>query len=154
MGKRHDDIDYVPTPSDSCCPYCGGDPTDVSERDHTLSKMGYLHDDVRMECEDCGKTWPCGVPIGEYDGGDDLFCTSCEKRFMRVHRVDPDAYQDHEIRLHLKCPNEDCRYFKKITRESDDNGLYLIGYPDITGEISEDTKAYGYPDGEAPGRDE
>lgn len=144
-------LDHQPVPSESRCPYCGGDPTDRSERHHSLSVLGYLHDDIQMECEECGRTWPCGVPVGEYDGpgAEELFCDSCEQRFMRVHRVnwDPRGRRDYFI-IHLKCPNPECYYFAKLQREPDGGGTALLGYPDITGSV-ESAKPYGYQ-GEGP----
>lgn len=145
-GDRNENLDYQPVPSDSACPYCGGDPTERSRRHHTLSDLGYLHDDIQMECSECGQTWPCGVPVGEYDGpgGEDLFCSSCEKRYMRVHRInwDRQGRRDYFI-VHLKCPNPNCYYFAKTKREPDSGGTALIGYPDITGDV-ENADAYGY----------
>lgn len=148
-------LDYQPVPSESSCPYCGGDPTDRTERHHSLSALGYLHDDVQMECADCGRTWPCGVPVGEYDGpgAEELFCDSCEQRYMRVHRVncDPRDRRDYYI-IHLKCPNPECYYFDKIQREPDGGGTALLGYPDITGSV-ENAKPYGYQ-GDGPAESE
>lgn len=139
------------TPEDSMCPYCGGDPTGESEVKHRLSAMGYKHDDVELKCSDCGETWPCGVPIGSYDGkrAAELFCDSCQDRYMLTHRVEPNwkkadeqGSDGWEVLVHLKCPN--CYYFKRIRRSCGNRGVALMGYPQITGEIDEEASPDGY----------
>lgn len=145
-----DDAERQPVPDESMCPYCGGEPTDESARDHQLSAIGYMHDDIRMECADCDTQWTCGVPIGEVDDGraEDLFCDSCTQRYMRIHRVAPDwnARENRKrVLLHLKCPN--CFYFDKAVRDCGPKGISLVGYPDITGS-TEDADAYGWPEDE------
>lgn len=140
------DLEKQAVPSDSMCPYCGGTPTDESVIEHRLSANGYLHDDIHMQCQDCSNEWPCGVPIGEIDDdySADLYCDSCEKRYMRIHRVAPDwgAPGGRErVLLHLKCPN--CFFFDKVIRDCGDRGVALVGYPDITGS-RENAKPYGW----------
>lgn len=142
------ELEKQPMPSDTMCPYCGGEPTDDSVVNHRLSATGYLHDDIQLQCQDCGHEWPVGVPIGEIEDpmAEDLYCDSCEKRFMRVHRVAPDWDSPEDRRrvlLHLKCPN--CFYFDKEVRECGDRGIALVGYSDITGSF-DDATAYGWSD--------
>lgn len=139
-----------PIPSESNCPYCGGAPTDESQAEHRLSNLGYIHDDIGLRCSDCEQEWWCGVPIGSWKGGEDLFCTSCDARFMRVHRVAVNGAGDGYLMLHLKCPNPDCYYFKTVTRSVDANGVSLVGYPDITGSM-DGADAWGYEDEKKPG---
>lgn len=182
-------MEEQPYPEASKCPECGGEPTDESKVHHRLSAVGYLHDDGSLKCSDCGETWSIGRPIGRFDGGDDLWCGSCDEGFMRVHRVqlvEDDHYKKYN--LHLKCPNHSpfdceacpatifepkrdsdgriycpacgheyepndvpgCVHFKTIQRESDEDGLALVGYPDITGSMDGATDAYGYPEDEPP----
>lgn len=144
------ELDEQSVPSDSMCPYCGGEPTDESARRHDLSAIGYLHDDVHLQCEDCDSEWAVGIPIGEIDDeyAADLFCDSCESRYMRVHRVAPrwrrDDESDRKVLLHLKCPN--CYYFDKVVRDCGPQGISLVGYPDITGS-REDADEYGWKNG-------
>lgn len=99
----------------SRCPECGANATDESIRRHTLSAMGYLHDDQTFECSACGHGYTHGVPVGEYDGeAASLWCNVCNLGFMRVHRSEKQA---DGVRLHLKCahhhpfecPECDCR---------------------------------------------
>lgn len=104
--------------------------------------MGYLHDDIGLECPQCGKSWTLGVPVGEFDGGEDLICDSCGV-FMWVHRVvtQPD-HKPYDLEVHLKCGS--CYNFKKITRTGKDN-VTLIGYPHITGSTA-DAEPFGWTD--------
>lgn len=133
-----------PTPSESLCPRCGGEPGYSPQ--HRLSNLGYLHDDVHFTCSECKLDWTCGVPIGEYRGkwADELFCDSCEEEYGLVHRVGVDDNRNH-IRLHMKCPNPDCYNFWKVKRETDENGLALTGYSVTTGSM-EGAEPHGYVD--------
>lgn len=139
VAETAQDIDFdekQPVPDDTTCPYCGADVHDDNVVKHRLSAMGYIHDDIEMECDECGQTWPLGVPVGEFEGdeAEKLFCSSCESRFMRIHRVAPRWNSDpdnRKVMLHLKCPN--CYYFEKQQRDVGPNGRSLVGYPDITG---------------------
>lgn len=111
---------------------------------HNLSAIGYTHDDQNLICEDCGHTWTCGVPIGEFDREDmaaDLWCDSCDDEWAFVHRVQ--LTSGGTFTLHLKCPN--CKTFEKVERNPDDSGVALVGYPQITGS-TDDASAYGYED--------
>lgn len=153
-------LEDQPIPAKSRCPECGDEPTDESLVEHHLSNMGYLHDDIELRCEN-DHTWVCGVPIGRDDEyGEDLHCDSCGDRFMLVHRVQITreaalqwGRRDREslpINVHLKCPNgcedenaEACFYFKSVKRESDERGIALIGYPQITGS-REGAEPYGW----------
>lgn len=141
-------MEKQPIPEDSKCPQCGGEPTDESEINHHLSQLGYVHDDIEMKCSECGYGWYCGVPIGEYEGelAEELFCDSCESRYMLVHRVlpRPGSSPPFRYRLHLKCPNGDCNYFKKVDRKTDNHGIGLVGYPQITGEMGNHVEDYGW----------
>ena len=149
------DLTEQAVPDETACPYCGASPTDDSVVEHRLSMNGYLHDDIELECGDCGESWMCGVPIGDQDtrGADDLFCGSCDQHRFLVHRVqlvptptDTDAdVMGALFRLHLKCPN--CYHFTTTLREADHRTVALVGYPSITGDTEAATHAYGYPDG-------
>lgn len=80
------------------CPKCSSEAI-LDMRD--LGDLGYVHEDQRFSCTNCGETWTHGVPLGEYDDDpNDLWCDVCDLGFMHVHRVNPagDA-----VRLHLKC---------------------------------------------------
>lgn len=131
------------------CPSCGGDPVKTAEElrvEHRLSAMGYLHDDQEPECSECGHNWTHGVPVGEFEGGDDLRCHSCRHdpglerdQFYRVHRVV--WQQGDDVLLHLKCPR--CFLFTTAERQRDNRGVALVGYPDITGS-TEDADPYGW----------
>lgn len=128
------------------CPDCDAEPTHESIVKHNLSDMGYFHDDAQMECRDCGTTWTHGLPIGEYTEGEDLWCKVCDDSYRLVHRiklVETDAGM-RKYRLHTKCPN--CYHFRRLNRESDENGLALVGYPHITGDV-DGAEDYGYSDG-------
>lgn len=138
-----------PVPDETTCPYCGANVDGEQVVKHRLSAMGYMHDDIEMECDECGSSWPHGVPVGEFEGeeAEDLFCSSCEQRFMRVHRVAPrwtaETEAQRKVILHLKCPN--CYYFDKVQREAGPGGRCLIGYPDITGS-TDGAEPEGYRD--------
>ena len=133
-----------PIPSNTKCPYCGASPTEDSRVKDMLSDLGYTHDDVFLQCQECDEEWTCGIPIGEHDGkyASSLFCDSCEERYMRVHRVNVKTYDD-AVEIHLKCPS--CYYFDRITRDVDDGGVALMGYPDITGS-TDGADPYGWKD--------
>lgn len=145
------------------CPSCGEPLNDhqiddaiVHER---LVDNGYLHDDKNFVCESCGygaevgENWVHGCPIGDFDGGDDLRCECGAWRM--VHRVvstgkcktsEGDTFRAPQggVLLHTKCPA--CFSFWKIRRDRDPNGVSLIGYPQITGEVGDDTVPYGWKD--------
>lgn len=148
-GDGSPEMEHQAVPSATMCPYCGGKPTDASARDHQLSAVGYLHDDIQLTCRDCDSEWACGMPIGELDHpmAEDLYCDSCTDRFMRVHRVAPDwgcPENRQRVLIHAKCPN--CFYFDKFVRECGPRGIALMGYPDITGSL-ENASEYGWSDG-------
>lgn len=135
------DLTEQPIPSETNCPNCGSSPTHESIVAHRLEATGYQHDDIRLECGDCGSRWTCGVPIGkELEYGDDLWCDACDDSVMFVHRVRIRSGGD-EVSVHMKCPN--CYYFDTVLRETDDGGVALMGYPDITGSF-EGADPYGY----------
>lgn len=96
------------------CPDCGGEPTPDVE--HTLSALGYAHDDQRHVCSECGRTWTCGVPIGEFDGGADLRCpdSDCEE-WGRVVDAHAESIDVSAMRFDHKCGDEDCRYFAQAS---------------------------------------
>lgn len=151
-----DSIKPQAIPDETACPYCGAPPTDESTVEHNLSACGYLHDDIKLECRDCGESWMCGVPVGGHADGDsdavpDLFCASCDHHRLLVHRVElvtaptSDAIPDDIstlVQLHLKCPS--CNWFTTTVRAPDRSGVALVGYPSITGDL-EDAAASGYP---------
>lgn len=99
------DVTEAPEEPARRCPYCGGPPSGIS---HSLSALGYAHDDQRHVCADCSKSYTAGVPRGAPDRYyyDDLVCGSCGRQ-GRVHRIEPRGSQDKGdvIKLHLKCPN-------------------------------------------------
>lgn len=147
MSHPHPDLERQPAPGASQCPVCGGNP--AHDPEHVLSASGYLHDDVKFTCADCGHRWTCGVPIGAVEDAwaADLLCDSCEKRYGLVHRVDPKCGSP-VVELHLKCPNQDCLYFWTVQREQgvDDRSteaVALVGYPQITGQF-QGAAWYGY----------
>lgn len=136
------DLSEQPLPEDSNCPACGSSPTDESIVEHRLAATGYLHDDIRLECSECGERWTCGVPIGEEpEFGDDLWCDSCDNSIMLVHRV---RFLSHgeRVELQLKCPRESCRYYDEVEREADD-GVALVGYPQLIGSM-DGAEPFGY----------
>lgn len=143
------ELQEQPIPSESKCPDCGGDPTNESVAEHRLSNMGYLHDDVELECEDCDITWSVGIPIGDSPDNEELKCRSCNDEWMLIHRFK--VYTEQEdtfVKMHLKCPN--CYHFD-ITepRQVDENDLVLTGYPQITGDVK-DAEEWGWSLGDAP----
>lgn len=145
--------DVVDAPAESLCPECGTPPPDEQvdraiayER---LTNTGYLHADFDFECAECGAEWTCGKPVGDFEGGDDLWCDSCDDGYMLVHRVVCGVQSwvpDDGVGIHLKCPRPECHHFRKVTREADHTGVVLVGYPPITGEVTEDTRPYGWAD--------
>lgn len=136
-------MDEQLVPSDVSCPYCGGDPE--YEPEHVLSASGYTHDDIHYTCEECSEGWTSGVPIGEHDGelAEDLFCQSCQKRYGLVHRIQP--VSDTQVRVHMKCPNDECYNFWQFKRKCDD-GVILMGYPQITGNTDDASRPYAHPE--------
>ena len=129
-------------PSETRCPYCGSPPSEDSGVLHKLSHLGYLHDDIEMDCsnEACGHRWQCGVPIGSDDSAEEeLFCSSCSSRFGLVHRISLHGDMFH---IQLKCPNKECHYVWYIDRKIYD-GMTLVGYPVITG-YRETAETYDY----------
>lgn len=128
------DMEEQPFPPESKCPECGGEPTEESKMKHRLQALGYLADDGHPVCEDCGNVWRIGRPIGEYEGGEDLWCRSCDDSYMRVHFIKLlERAETKTYKLNLKCPN--CYHYDTVKRESDKKGRTLVGYPDITGTV-------------------
>ena len=131
------------------CPECGGEPNyqpdealAVQER---LQSNGYLHNDISIKCTECGHSWPHGVPRGEWDGYGDLSCEACGHETMLVHRVRLNTAPEDgegEVTLHLKCP--ECYKFDRTARKMDRNGVSLVGYPQLTGEIDSTVNPYGW----------
>lgn len=139
------EIEKQPVP-EVTCPFCGGEATEESVREHKLSNLGYLHDDIVMDCSECEETWTHGVPVGDNwsELAEKLYCDACEDRFQRIHRVDV-ARAPEEITLHLKCPA--CYYFKTVDRPVDKSNIVLMGYPDITGSF-DDAEPWAYEEDE------
>lgn len=123
-------LDKQPVPSETTCPFCGGEPE--REVEHQLKDLGYKHDDQQRSCSECGNEWQHGVPIGEQwdERAEELFCNSCEDRFMLAHYVNPVPGKD--VGVLLKCPS--CYLTTDIIRERDESGGFLLGYPQTTGE--------------------
>jgi len=139
-------MEEQPFPSEAKCPECGGEPTEESAQKHRLQALGYLADDGFPVCEDCGNQWKIGRPIGEFEGGEDLWCNSCDSGYMRVHFIKHmERAGNIKYKLNLKCPNENCYHYKTISREADSSGRTLVGYPDITGS-QEGSEPVGRPD--------
>lgn len=124
------------------CPSCDGGPEVPLDTKRNLSDLGYLHGDIDLRCESCGHTWSHGVPVegGNSPMGELLRCHVCDGGPMLVHRITYNREMDREGRdgahlltLHLKCP--DCKYFRKVHRTTDRDGICLVGYPEITGDL-------------------
>lgn len=147
-------MDRQSVPSDVSCPACGADPK--PDPSHRLSAIGYTHDDIEFDCANaaCGHTWASGVPIGEAHGplAEELFCDACEKRYGLIHRVKLLPVRgDHDrtpLELDLKCPNTNCYHFWTVTRQTDTDGVCLIGHPQITGSLDGAATTYGYEPGD------
>jgi len=144
MSDTERDLPTQPRPTDSHCPDCGEEPTDESITKRNLSELGYTHEDVHLECRACATEWTCGIPIGEFDRPElaaELRCDSCDSEWGLVHRVAPHGSW---VRLHLKCPGQDCVNFWRVKRTTGPEGRALVGYPQITGQ-TEGCEPYGYP---------
>lgn len=146
--------DAAHAPENARCPECGAEPPqeqiDRAIVHDRLTNTGYLHGDFNFECEECGfggdgDRWVHGVPVGDFEGGADLWCDPCDTWFM-VHRVATTGSHvpDDGVLLHLKCPS--CFRFEKINRKGDRRGVHLVGYPPITGKIDDETRPYGWSD--------
>lgn len=136
------DLPEQPRPENAHCPQCGSPATDESIRDHRLSDLGYMHDDISFQCTECDNSWVHGVPIGSDESGygDDLWCQSCDAEYYRVHRV---TVQKSSVRLDLKCPR--CFHFTTTNRDRDEHNRALVGFPDITGDRT-GAAPYGWTD--------
>lgn len=144
------DIPEQDFPSESKCPECGGEPTAESIAEHRLSALGYLHDDRKPQCEDCGNEWLVGIPVGDGPENHKLWCDSCDDEWMFVHRIRiKDIHSWVELQLHLKCPN--CYYFKMTDfyQVDDDRNVALTAYPPITGSV-DDADEFGWKKGNVP----
>ena len=105
-----------PTPDASRCPDCGGEPL-PEETTSQLSALGYCHNDKRNVCAACGHEWSNGIPIGAFDGGEDLRCPhpDCDE-WGRVINVDADSVSVEAMRFDHKCP--ECYYFEQSSEIS------------------------------------
>lgn len=118
------------------CPDCGS--SDIDETSRNLSTLGYLAEDVTYLCANCGHTWACGEPVGEFDHPivEDTTCDSCGDFGW--------LYQLHEgvngLALRFKC--DSCNYVWVIERKFVD-GAITVGYPFLMGDAA---KPYGYED--------
>jgi len=145
-------------PENARCPECGtpapDEQVDRAVVHDRLENNGYLHGDFNFTCPECDYSYVHGVPVGDFEGGTDLWCGGCET-YVMVHRVvaiGPCQTTDGEtfdapgdgVLLHTKCPG--CYRFEKIKREPDRNGVALVGYPSITGEVNDETRPYGWED--------
>lgn len=135
-------MEEQPVPDDTTCPECGSPPTHETQVKHHLHLTGYRVDDIELICGECDNRWMCGVPIGEFEGGTDLWCSSCDSCWVRIHELDMGSWDGEELRVHTKCPN--CNHFDTIKRPVGPKGMILIGYPDITGS-TEGTTPIGHP---------
>lgn len=147
--SENTELSHQEIPAKTRCPKCSAPPTSESVNKRHLSEMGYLHEDIFLECSsgDCDEEWICGIPIGEFDRdalANDLRCGSCGE-WQLVHRV---RTMTNQIELHLKCPDPECFTFERATRDIDDHRVALVGYPQITGN-TEGCDPYGYPETDA-----
>lgn len=146
-----------PTPDvDVFCPHCGGRPVygpdEQAAVQHRLSATGYLHDDLKFRCSECGEHWAHGMPVGEYDVADhvdQLTCHSCRHdpacehdQYYRVKGVLltrlPSPGGPGQVKLVLKCPR--CKLHSTVKRHlTDQDGTpgLLVGYPDVTGAVTD-----------------
>lgn len=162
MSDSGDGEDLPPLPEKIACPecghYCEGEEVREAKMKENLSNNGYLHRDVWFTCPECGygdeedERWVHGIPVRNYDGGEDLWCDACETWYM-VHRVGVEGMKlvdgegmirvpEEGIVLHVKCPV--CFDFKRVKRVAGNSGIALVGFPPITGEINRDTAPFGY----------
>lgn len=151
MTDDHLRLTEQPEP-DAKCPKCGGEPNKAIV--HTLSANGYLHDDQKHICTDCGHRWTHGVPIGVTDGtyADGLRCDQCAQhdrvQYGLVHRIQVkgDDRGKTLYNLHMKCP--ECYHFWHELRRPDGNATALVGYPQITGDTENAERPNGYESAE------
>ena len=138
-----ENVDEQPVP-DVSCPKCGADAPDYAVK-HTLHALGYLADDITMECAECEHSWLHGVPIGQ--GGKDMTCPACELAEMRVHQINETG---RGWRLHFKCPA--CFYWHPERRAAGRDGYVLVGDAALTGsqEAGITPKGHEPSDGDAP----
>jgi uncharacterized Zn finger protein len=125
------------------CPECGHAPTDDSVVESRLSNLGYHHEDVTLECSNCGHTWQHGIPKGDVDD-DTWVCPACGGDFV-PHFVYVFPPKD-EVRVRPKC--QDCYYVpdKPIVMDVSNNGhslRWFVGHHTVTGD-KEDAKDNTY----------
>lgn len=131
------DLDPQEIPETARCPDCGAKPTDESVRGHHLAALGYTHDDISLACQECGREWMLGVPIGSHDEDEDLWCSACDRR-GRVHFVHPSKVGPRLMCL-IKCP--ECYHAWRIWRDVR-GGRALIGHSDVTGDTSKSVEQW------------
>lgn len=136
-------LEEQPEPDKATCPFCGAEPTDQSKVEHRLASIGYLHDDISYECDECERTFTHGMPIGEppEEYYRDLRCSNCgDGQFGRVHYVT--LFEDSMLLLKLKCP--ECMLVWDVHRRLDAQNAALVGFPGITGDIEKAERSYGH----------
>lgn len=117
--------------TDYPCPECDEHATAESQARGQLSDLGYLHEDVRLECPN-GHEWTVGLPRGSDDDAT-WECPACGGDFV-PHFVY--VFED-EARIKPKC--QDCYYVPDdpIVLDVSNNGTsrrLFIGHHSVTGD--------------------
>lgn len=137
--------EYQGVPDRAVCPICGGEPV---EENHSLSDIGYTDDEIMLFCEN-DHSWMVGVPIGEW-GRDFFECESCESLALPHMLIFSEgiiqSYAGGRMdrlpfKLKVKCVS--CYHTQDEDFELDENGVFLFGYPQVTGSI-EDAQPKGW----------
>jgi len=116
--------------ADRSCAKCGADISGLFERQDNLSDLGYLHEDVHVDCPECGHSHAFGVPVNR-PTEEPPQCPCCQGRVYpyKVNRNGSPGLRN----VHWKC--EDCFYFQTMGPTHRDGSISYLGVEHLRGEF-------------------
>lgn len=137
------------------CVNCGADLPTETQISANLVALGYLHEDVHVDCGECGESHTFGIPR-ERETTEPPHCNCCGGREY-PYKVDAYTMRDRmdswgskgytynvkdieeilkRIEIHWKC--EDCWHFRKGTLDHLVNDVWLLGVDHLVGRRDDD----------------
>lgn len=110
---------------------CRADGTSLSsrfQRSDRLTRLGYLHEDVHVECPSCGLRHTFGVPV-EPRRDDPPKCPVCGGRFY-PYKLEGETFGK-DVSVYWKC--EACYFHQERFLEHLVRTTYLLGVDHLVG---------------------